>query len=144
VSQENARAVRALVEYWNAGGRRVPAEFLDPEVVLETPFSSVSGESYRGYAGIAQWLRELDEQFIGWQNQIDDVREVGDSVIAVGVLHMRGRVSDIELHQPAGWVGSFNSDHRITRARVYLDRAEAFKAVGLEAPRGGAQDAPGV
>ena len=132
MSQENARAVRALVEYWNGGGRSVPAEYLDPEVVLETPFSSVSGESYRGYAGISQWLRELDEQFIEWRNQLDDVREVGDSVIAVGVLHLRGRVSDVELHQPAAWVGSFNADHRVTRARVYLDSAEALKAVGLE------------
>jgi hypothetical protein len=50
MSQRNLEAVRALLAGWNA-------------VELESPFSSVVGEPYRGYAGIEQWMHDLDEQF---------------------------------------------------------------------------------
>jgi ketosteroid isomerase-like protein len=132
MSQENVEMVRAVVEHWNAGNRTVPSELLAPDFELETPFSSVSGTPYRGYAGIEEWLRDLDEQFSEWQNQIDDIREVGDSVIATGSVRVRGRVSGFEIDQPAAWVGHFGADRRLTRARIYLDHNEALKAVGLE------------
>ena len=131
MSQENVEAVRAVIEHFNAGDRTVPEELLAPGFELETPLSSVSGTPYRGYAGILEWLRDLDEQFSDWHNRIDDVREIGDNVIAVGSVHVRGRVSGFEIDQPAAWVGHFGTDHRLMRARIYLDPAEALKAVGL-------------
>ena len=131
MSRENVEIVRAVVEHFNAEDRTVPKELLAPDFELETPFSSVSGTPYRGYAGIQEWLRDLDEQFSEWQNRIDDIREVGDNVIATGSVHVRGRVSGLDIDQPASRVGHFGSDHRLTRARIYLDRAEAFKALGL-------------
>ena len=51
MSQENVEVVRAIFERWNAGDRTVAQEYLDPAVEAETPFSSVSGTPYRGYAG---------------------------------------------------------------------------------------------
>jgi ketosteroid isomerase-like protein len=131
MSQENVDAVRTVIEHFNAGDRTVPQELLAPDFELETPFSSVSGTPYRGYSGIQEWLRDLDEQFSEWQNRLDDVREVGDKVIATGSVHVRGRVSGLEVDQPAAWVGHFGSDHRLTRAHIYLDGAEALEAVGL-------------
>jgi ketosteroid isomerase-like protein len=131
MSSENVEVVRAVIEHWNAGDRTVPRDLLAPDFELETPFSSVSGTPYRGYAGIEEWLRDLDGQFSEWQNRIDDIHEVGDNVIATGSVHIRGRVSGFEIDQPASWVGRFGTDHRLTRARIYLDPAEALKAVGL-------------
>jgi ketosteroid isomerase-like protein len=131
MSRENVEIIRSLIENFNAGDRTVPAELFDPEFELETPFSSVSGTPYRGHAGIEDWLRELDEQFSEWQNRLDNIRENGDIVIVTGSLHVRGRVSGLEFDQPAAWVGHFRADHRLTRARIYLDPAEALKAVGL-------------
>ena len=132
VSQENVDVLLAIVEHFNEGDRNVPTEYLDPEVELDTPFSSVSGTPFRGYAGIEQWLRELDEHFSEWQNRIDEAQEVDKAVIAFGSVHLRGRASDVPLDQAAAWVGFFGPDHRVTRASIYLDRADALKAVGLE------------
>jgi ketosteroid isomerase-like protein len=131
ISSQNVEIIRSLVEHFNAGDRTVPTELLAPNFEFETPFSSVSGAPYRGHAGLREWLRELDEQFSEWENRVDDIREVGDSVIIIGSLHVRGRVSGLEFDQPATWVGHFGTDHRLTRARIYLDPAEALKAVGL-------------
>jgi ketosteroid isomerase-like protein len=129
--EENVEVVRALAEHWNAGDRRVLAEYFDPAVELESPLSSVSGTPYRGHAGIEDWTRDLDEQFSVWRVRIDDVHQVGNTVIAVGRVHGRGRGSGIEFDQASAVVAAFGPDHRITRARIYADVDAAFEAVGL-------------
>ncbi len=131
MSQENVEVVRALVDHWNAGVRSVLTEYLDPAVELESPFSSVSGEPYRGHAGIEQWVRDVDEQFAEWQIELDDVREVGNTVIAIGSIRGRGRASGIAIQFSSAFVAHFGSNDRITRARIYPDVNEALEAVGL-------------
>jgi ketosteroid isomerase-like protein len=123
--------VRTIFQRWNAGDHSVPTAYLDPAVELESALSSVSGEPYRGHAGFEEWIRDLDEQFAEWRLRLDEVREVGDTVIAIGGIHLRGRTSGVALDQPAAWVGDFGTDHRLRRARIYLDPAEALKALGL-------------
>jgi hypothetical protein len=131
MSKENVEVVRALAEHWNAGVRSVLTEYLDPAVELETPFSSVAGTPYRGFAGIEQWLRDIDEQFSEWQSRHDDVREVGHTVIVIGSVHARGRASGIEFDLPYALVADFGSDHRIIRVRIHTDINAALEAVGL-------------
>jgi ketosteroid isomerase-like protein len=131
MSKENVEVVRATFERWNAGDHSVPTEYLDPSVELESALSSVLGEPYRGHAGFEEWIRDLDDQFAEWRLRLDEVRDVGDVVIAIGGIHLRGRASDVAFDQPAAWVGHFGTDHRLTRVRIYLDPAEALRAVGL-------------
>jgi ketosteroid isomerase-like protein len=131
MSQENVEVLRAIFDRWNAGDRSAITEYLDPAVELESPLSSVSGEPYRGHAGIEEWIHDLDEQFAERRLRLDDVREVGNAVIAIGGIHLRGRTSGVALDQPAAWIGDFGADHRITRARIYLDVDAALEAVGL-------------
>ncbi len=133
VSNENVEIVRALAERWNTGDRTVAREYLDPAVELESPFSSVVGEPYRGYAGVEQWMHDLDEQFSVWQINLVDVREVGDNrVIAIGSAHARGRASGMEVDAPAALVAHFGRNGRIMRGRIYPDVNEALESVGLE------------
>jgi ketosteroid isomerase-like protein len=95
MSQGRVEMVRAICDRWDAGDHSVPTETLDPAVEFETPLSSVSGEPYRGHAGIEQLLRDIDEQFAEWRFRIDDAREVGNAVLAIGVVHGGGRASSI-------------------------------------------------
>ena len=127
---ESATAVRTLYARWNAGDRGHLEEFCAPTIVLESPFSSVAGEPYRGYAGMERWMRDCDEQFADWRVDLEDVREVGENVIAIGRVHGRGRASGIEVDVPFAQVAAFGNDGRITRARIYLDVGEALAAVG--------------
>jgi hypothetical protein len=121
MSKQNVEVVRAFVENWNAGVREVPGEDVDPGIVLETPFSSVSGKPYRGYAGVEQWLRDVDEQFSVWRIRLDDVRGAGNAVLALGNVHGKGRGSGIEFDQPNAMLAEFTDDHRLLRARIDLD-----------------------
>jgi len=132
MSRENLEVIRALLERWNSGDRdmRRLAEYLDPAVQLESPLSSVSGEPYRGYPGIARWMRDLDEQFAQFTISAEDIREVGEKVIAIGTIKARGRSSGATLEFPSASVQEFASDHRVRRIHIYADVQEALKAVG--------------
>jgi hypothetical protein len=133
MSQDHAEIVRALVERWNSGERAFESltEYFDPAIELESPFSSVVGEPYRGYVGLERWVGDLDEQFAQWFIRLDDVRQIGYQVIAIGSVNARGRASDVALQFPSATVHDFGSDDRVTRMHIYPDVNEALKAVGL-------------
>ena len=134
MSGDRVEIVRALFERWNVGDHGVEAfpVYFDPVIELESPFSSVVGEPYRGYAGMERWVSDLDEQFALWSISPHEVREIGNRVIALTTVHARGRASGITMEFPSAGVVDFGSDDRLTRIRIYLDVDEALKAVGLE------------
>jgi ketosteroid isomerase-like protein len=131
MSQQNIDLTRALYARWNSGDRPDPAEYCDPAVELDSPFSSVVGEPYRGHAGVEQWMRDVDEQFSQWRVQVDDIHAVGDSVVAIGSVHGRGRASGINFDRPMAWVSVFGEDHQVRRLRIYVDVEEALRDAGL-------------
>lgn len=135
MSQRRAEIVRAHSEAWNAGERKLTqlAKYLDPAIELESPLSSVAGEPYRGYAGIERWVSDLDEQFAEWHTGIDDLREVGDQVIAIGPISARGRTSGIPLQFDSALVCRCAADNRVSWIRIYADVEEARQFVGLSA-----------
>jgi len=133
MSQDRVELIRRLIGRWNAGDHDLAdlPEHVDPAFELESPLSSVVGEPYRGYAGIEQWARDLDEQFAEWSIALDDVREIGNQAITIATINARGRASDITLRFRSASVFDFASDDRVTRMRIYSDVAEALEAVGL-------------
>jgi ketosteroid isomerase-like protein len=133
MSQENVEVARALTDLWNRGERSLVAiaKYLDAAVELESPFSSVAGEPYRGHTGIEQWALDVDEQFTQWRVDLGEVTELDNALIALAVIHALGRASGIAVDFPAAFLTHFGDDHRITRIRIYWDVNEALKAVGL-------------
>src|SRR5271165_3891681 len=129
MSKERVEIVLALFERWNAGDHGVELfpDYFDPTIKLESPFSSVAGEPYRGYAGIERWVGDLDEQFSLWSISPQEVREIGNRVLALTTILARGRASDIALEFPSAGVLDFGDDDRLTRIHIYLDVDEALK-----------------
>ena len=134
MSESRTERVCAMVGLWNAGhhGSERLAEYFAPAIELESPLSSVHGSPYRGYGGIEQWARDLDEHFVEWSIGLDDLREIGDQVLAISTINARGRASDVSLQFSAATVLDFGTDDRAERVRIYTDVPEALKAVGLE------------
>ena len=135
MSRENVEIVRAVIERWNTGERDAAwlVEYCDPAIELVTPFSSVGGEAYTGYAGVERWMRDVDDQFSVWRIAIEALRSVTDDrVLATVTVAGRGRTSGVDLNFPSAAIFDFGSDHRVTHMRIYPDRDEALKAVGLE------------
>ena len=131
--EEKVELLRLMVEHWNAGDDEAALGMLDPEIELETPFSLLTGEAYRGIAGYLQWRADITEQFEQWRMNVDEVTAVGESrVLAVGSAHVRGHGSGIEFDQPAAGLVDFRQG-QVLRVRIFLSEAEARTAAALDA-----------
>ena len=119
-----AETVRRLFELFNAGVDDVPTDLVSPEIEFVSPLTQVRGRPYRGYDDARQWLSDVKDQFERWQYEIGEVREEGETVIATGVVHVKGRASGVELDQPATWTAHFADDGRVARMEVSIEPSE--------------------
>ncbi len=132
MSQENVEVVRrnleafqhrrfgSSVELWDAEGEWIPAMA-----------GAVDDSVYRGHAALGRYFEELFASFS--EVRLDDVefRDLGDRVLALYRLSVRGRDSGVAIDQLGGTVYELRGG-KILRGRSYLSHGEALRAVGLE------------
>lgn len=131
-----AAANAELLRRWfEATARRDVAallEIADPEIEYIPIMAALEGRVYRGHQGVRQWVDELFRDWDVFQPIGEEFREHGDTLIAFGRWHARGRASGAQLErQPATWVVQFR-DGKMTRLRTYTSRAEALEDLGLQ------------
>jgi ketosteroid isomerase-like protein len=128
MSQENVEFARSVFSRWNAGEREFPDEQIHPDVVL---VSRILGKAVRGRAGVRRYLREIDEQFDEWTMAIEDWRDAGDCVAALGHVRLHGRRSGVTFDQPVGILFEIRGG-QLLRFETFVDEpADALKAAGL-------------
>jgi ketosteroid isomerase-like protein len=100
---------------------------MDPEVdfLPVTANITTGGVPYRGPDGIRQYLDDVARVWPGLRLFPDEMRDLGDVVVALGRVVARG--GGMILDQPTGWVFSMRTG-RIVRARVYASHDEALAA----------------
>jgi ketosteroid isomerase-like protein len=117
-----------VLDRWNAGERRFPDEEIHPDAVL---VSRILGRGVRGRTGVRRYLQEIDEQFDEWRLVIEDWRDAGDFVAALGNVHLHGRRSGVAFDQPVGILFEIRAG-QLLRFETFLDEpADALKAAGL-------------
>ena len=140
MSQENVELVREGFARWNEGDYDFFFASTAPDIELLSRFGSLTGEPYRGHQGVREWLADIQQSFERFELWLDDVRGLGDEVLAIGGIKLRARGSGLDLKEPMGWVFEFR-DGRVTRMRFYAQPEEALEAVGLQEPPVPEQDA---
>jgi ketosteroid isomerase-like protein len=128
MSQENVDFARSVFDRWNAGERRFPDEEIHPDVVL---VSRLLGTAVRGRAGVRRYLREIDEQFDDWRMSIEDWRDAGDRVAALGHVRLHGRRSGVEFEQPVGILFEIQGGQLLRFETFIDDPTDALRAAGL-------------
>jgi ketosteroid isomerase-like protein len=132
VSRENTELLR---EWFAATARRDVTRLLEiasPEIEYIPIMAVLEGRVYCGHEGIEQWLEELFEHWETFEPIGHEFHERGNTVIALGCWHARGKASGAQLdNEPATWVVEF-LDGKMTRLQTYTSRAEALKAAGLK------------
>jgi ketosteroid isomerase-like protein len=134
MSQENVEIVREAIEAFN---RRDVDAFLSnasPEIEWEdSEFWSEHARIYRGRAEVREWFNQVVLE--PWESvhvELEEITEAGADRIFFGAcLTTRGRGSGVET-QIRGWQVVWIADGKVTRRQVFLDRAEALEAAGLE------------
>ena len=128
MSRENVELAQSVFNRWNAGERTFPDEEIHPDVVIR---SRILGKAVRGRAGVRRYLREIDEQFDEWTMAIEDWRDAGDCVAALGHVRLHGRRSGVAFEQPVGILFEIRGG-QLLRFETFLDEpADALKAAGL-------------
>jgi ketosteroid isomerase-like protein len=82
---------------------------------------------YHGHNGLRAWFEDVDEMFSEVHVELDEIREIGDRVVALGQMEARGRGSGAEVTSEIGWV--FEVKGRLCRRGwAYTTHDEALRA----------------
>jgi ketosteroid isomerase-like protein len=128
MSQENVEFAQSVFSRWNAAERTFPDEEIHPDAVL---VSRLLGNPVRGREGVRRYLREIDEHFDEWTMAIEDWRDAGDCVVALGRVRLHGRRSGVAFEQPVGILFEIRGG-QLFRFETFLDEpADALEAAGL-------------
>jgi ketosteroid isomerase-like protein len=133
MSQENVETLKRGFDAVSRLDGEVLLEFMDPEVEFRPRFQvMLGGEAtvYWGHEGVREAFRDLYGALDWIRPEISEVRDLGDRIVALGRLSVRGKESGAEAESPAGWVVDINNGKAV-RVSEYLDPAEALEAAGL-------------
>jgi ketosteroid isomerase-like protein len=133
MSQENVEAFKRGAEAVTRQDLETLLDELDPEVEWHSAILMALGGNltvYRGHEGIRNWLRDLSEALVEIDTDYPEIRDLGDRIVALGRVRVRGRESGAEDESPIGAVTDFRNGKAI-RVRTYLDHKEALVAAGL-------------
>jgi ketosteroid isomerase-like protein len=131
MSQENVELLRRAIKAINdrdldAGDDLITEDF---EFV---PYLArlVETTTYRGRDGLRKYGEDADAAWESFRVRIDQVRDLGDRLVAFGEISGRGRSSGLDVRVPLAWVVDFH-EGKLRRLHSYADRSEALEAAGL-------------
>ena len=136
MSRENVQTVQRAVDAWNADDLDAFLSELDTDVEWHPAIEpGLEGKAtiYRGPEGARTiWRQDRGDAWERLTNRPQELRDLGDSVLALGHLELTARTTGIEFRQEVGEVFDLRAG-KIVRIRDFLTHAEALEAAGLSA-----------
>ena len=131
MSEKNVDLVRKAIEAWNQREPDLWRRFGSPEIEW-TPSGPAALERavYRGYDEVASALGAVWETWEEFHAEESEVRDLGDSVLWLGHVKVRGRTSGVALDQEYA-VHSVVRGGKITKLHTFLSWREGVDAAGL-------------
>ncbi len=134
MSQENVETIRRMYERWLENDAALFDAF-DQEIELH-PDAAADwvgvDDIYRGHDGVRRYMTQVYEAFEDYRPEVEDLLDAGDKVVTLAIEHGRGRASGATVearHTAHVWTMRAN---KAIRLDLYLDRAKALEAAGLE------------
>jgi ketosteroid isomerase-like protein len=131
VSRENVEVVQRGHDTFNRRDLDAYLSLHDADVEFTTYERALEGLGpYRGHGGIRQWWQEALEVLPDLSVELEEVRDLGDLVLAHGRLRGHGAGSGAPFERT--YWGLFHCRHsRIVWWHAFQSEAEAVEAVGL-------------
>ncbi len=103
---------------------------MDPEVDWVPQRAPVQG-AYVGRASVKRFAQDTRETFEVFEPHYSDVRDLGDRVLGIGTLRIRGRGSGVETEVPSAVLVRFKAG-LIAEFKDYVEPAKALEAARLK------------
>jgi len=129
MSEENVELMRAGIEAVNRRDIATALQGMDPGVRFEHRLAALQG-SFVGIEGVTRWFADLVEVFDSWSIDCEDIRDLGDRVLALGTIRTTGKESGVETELPLAIVAEYRNG-LITDYIDYGDHEQALEAAGL-------------
>jgi ketosteroid isomerase-like protein len=130
MSSENVELVRSMFEAY--GRRDLPAirALVHSDVEVRPGLvGGLEGAVYRGPDGYIQFIEDVDATFDGFRIEIQEIRDLGDTVVVLGHTWGRGR-EGIAVDAPGGWVLGVR-DGQLHRFRSFNTWEETLEAAEM-------------
>jgi ketosteroid isomerase-like protein len=130
MSRENVEVVRALFTSYGRGDvEGVIAAAAESIEVRPALVGGLEGTVYRGKEGFRRFLADVDAAWEEWQIEIEELRDLGETVLALGKVRARAR-DGMLLEARAAWVCGMHGA-KVTDFRSFTSESDALEAVGL-------------
>jgi ketosteroid isomerase-like protein len=128
--QENVEVAKAFYEAYNARDAEAVDRLLHPEAEITTLSArgGLGGDWSRGAR--RQYFEQLDEAWTGLRIEIEEYRELGERVIALGGVRGAGTSSHVELASDFAALLVIR-DSQIVLVDSYSNWEDALEAAGL-------------
>jgi len=104
MAPSNADLVRGSFAAFNARDLDALLAISDPDSEWVPFRAQLEGSSYRGHAGIRQFLADMDADWSEFTIEPSEVREEGARVVVIGRITGIGRGSGVEIDTVGGFV----------------------------------------
>jgi ketosteroid isomerase-like protein len=132
MSQGNVEIVRKGIEAWNQHDADLWLSYAAPDIEWAPAGpAAVERTVYRGHDEVASGFAAIWEAWDVFHLEEGQIRDLGDSVLWLGRVKMRGSASHIPLDQEFA-VHTRLRDGQVIAVRTFLAWQEAVEAVGLK------------
>jgi ketosteroid isomerase-like protein len=131
MSQENVEIARRASRFWIERDTSRLYEVLDPGIVIDLSRNVFNPDVYRGYDGVKRYIEAVDEIWDRFEAEIEEIIDVGDSVVTSTRISGVGRGSGIPVDMHLFQVVTVRNGRVLQLTGGFRDRAEALEAAGL-------------
>jgi ketosteroid isomerase-like protein len=127
MSEENVEALRRAYAAVNHGDLDGLLATVHPDVEFTSLVAEAEGETFRGHDGVRRWWTEVALLLGGLRGEFEEIRDLGDTVIARIVATYRPR--GVEVRQRVWHVVRYR-DGMVTSWQFFRTADEALEAAG--------------
>jgi ketosteroid isomerase-like protein len=109
-------------------------EIMTPDVIWDTTTFSTAGLTLKkcvGFDEAQRWLAQWADAFESWKVDVEEIHDNDDQVVTFMRQHAKPKHGGPEVEMRFAQVWFFRDD-LVERMEMYLDRAEALAAAGIE------------
>src|SRR5918995_6640504 len=129
MSRENVDVIRAVIEAMNRDDGGGAVQRMHPEIRFDHRLGALQGNVV-GHDGVRALFADFAGHFDSWRIYCEDIRDLGDRVLALGTVQATGKESGAETELPFAVVARIK-DGLVTDYTDYGDREQALEAAGL-------------